>query len=158
MLPPDNKPVISLRREAQWKSEIRSLLNYALAAASLSRRPTGGEAARLLCYFFFFSPPLPPGRSAGQPAVSAVALSPCQRPPASRPVTHDSSGSGGGGGGDETASPHAAAALMLYKYLLQRAETVASAGPGHYGLVVVVADHISDPFFLPSIPGTVARP
>lgn len=49
---------------------------------------------------------------------------------------------------------------MLYKYLLQRAETVASAGPGHYGLVVVVvvADHISTPVFLPSIPGTVARP
>lgn len=36
---------------------------------------------------------------------------------------------------------------MLYKYLLQRAETVASADPGDYGLVVVVADHISAPFF-----------
>lgn len=81
MLPPDNKPVISLRREAQWKSEIRSLLNYALAAASLSRRPTGGEAARLLCYFFFFFPPAsarPAGRISRRPVTlsAAACLSP----------------------------------------------------------------------------------
>lgn len=43
-------------------------------------------------------------------------------------------------GGIKQPFPHAAAALILYKYLLQRAETVASVGPGDYGLMVVVTE------------------
>lgn len=61
-------------------------------------------------------------------------------------------------GGMKQPVPHAAATLILYKYLLQRAETVASVGPGDYGLMVVAADHISDTFFLPYIPRAEARP